>query len=118
MNLYKPFEYVFYRIESFYNLIGVGGSYNQVSGLIATMQWLNIMFIGSIIGDIIGYEFEFLYYVPVYLGLFVFNLIHYKEKKVRVILDKYEGMGKNSWLGLAVILYILISCGLIYFVLT
>lgn len=43
MNLYKPFEILFYTIETIWDWFGIGGVYSQVSLLIATFQILNVL---------------------------------------------------------------------------
>jgi hypothetical protein len=108
MKLYKPFEYLFYRIESFYEYTGVGGHHSQVSGLIAAMQWIYIMVLGSLITDIFGLKFRYLYCIIILMTLAIFNMIYFKDEKIREIFRNYNNIskGKHRIFGILVLIYI------------
>ena len=111
MKLYKPYESLFCSIESFYTLTGVGGFYKNVAGLIATLQWFNILLIGSIITLVLEFRIRLIFYIVIYSILFILNLIYFKDKKVHDLLSKYEELNRKKKIfnGTSAIIYILAS---------
>lgn len=83
MNLYKPFEILFYTIETIWN----DGNYEYVALYISILQWLNIL--AAI--NLMDKEIEYLYImIAVCGGLFIFNWIYFKDKRASKILQKYS----------------------------
>ena len=107
MNLYKPFEILFYTIETIWDWTGVGGFYKQVSLVIATFQWLNILTAISLINR----KIEFIYLGAIYVGLFIFNWIYFKDKRVSKILQKYSTYTRPLKIFFAIVslLYFIVS---------
>jgi hypothetical protein len=117
INIYKPFEYLFYRIECFYDYIGVSGYYGHVSLAVTLFQVGNLVFIYSVIKNPLRLELGFYFGIAIYISLFLFNAIYFKEKKVNVIFDRYrlEERKRKIQLGIVVVVYIIVSIILFVF---
>jgi len=111
MKIYKPFETLFCCIEKLYDYTGVGGLHQAVSGLVSTLQLLNIITIISLMMKLFDFKFGFLYIIFVYLALVVFNWIYFKDSKINEILKNYGNYKTKKKIFLSIIsaTYIILS---------
>ena len=112
MKLYKPYERLFCSIETFFTSIGVGGSYAQVSLLIATTQWFNIITISApIINNSYSNNFKTVYSIITYGIVIIFNLIYFKTNKIIKIMTKHKNLDrkKRKIIGIGSFVYIILS---------
>ena len=112
MRLYKPFEILFCTIETIWDWTGVGGFYQNVSGLIATIQWFNILTVISLINN----EIKFIYLGAIYLSLVIFNWIYFKDRRINEILLNYKNYTRRSRIIFAIVslIYFIISFVLLF----
>jgi hypothetical protein len=112
MNLYKPFEILFSTIETIWDWMGVGDNYKQVSLVVASFQWFNILTLASLINR----ELNIYFFVGIYVCLFIFNWIYFNGKRVSRILRCYDEYPKLKKIFFTVVsfLYYIISIVLFY----
>ncbi len=114
MNLYKPFEIPFSTIETIWDWTGVGGNYKQVSLVIATFQWFNILSLVSLINR----ELNIYFFVGIYVCLLIFNWIYFKGKRVSGILRYYDEYSKLSKIFFAMVSFLYFIISIVLFFLT
>lgn len=115
MKVYKPFESLFYSIQSLYKLTGIGGSYQAVSGLIATLQWFNATTVIYLLTNTLNFKIRFIYFLVIYFALAISNLIYFKDKKIREIINanKNNSSKKRIVMSICALTYIILSIALI-----
>jgi len=119
MKLYKPFGLLYCSVETFYNLTGVGAGrlYSDpfVIGLIATMQWLNLITLVHLLTKYTDIKIGFIYYGFIYLTLIIFNIVYFNNKTAEKLLSEFDYCSqiKRNVIGICSILYIIGSCVLL-----
>lgn len=111
MRVYKPFDSLFCSIETLYSLTGIGGFYQSVSGLIATLQLFNVITIMSLFTYITNFKIRFLYFIIAYVILIAFNWIYFKDSRIEILLIEHKNRTRRmkSMIGIISILYIISS---------
>ena len=102
---------MFSSIESLWDSTGVGGHYQSVSGLIATIQWFNIIALLTMLSKLLDFKIGIILLFTPYVILIVFNWIYFKEAKIKMVLIKYDkySQAKKIFIGIATLIYIIIS---------
>jgi membrane protease YdiL (CAAX protease family) len=110
-NIYRPFEYLFYRIECLYDYIGVGGFYDHVALAVSLFQMGNLVFIYSLVKNLLKVELGFYLGAAIWILLIIFNIIYFKESKIKMIFNRYknEDRSRKIFLGFVVLGYVILS---------
>jgi len=116
MKLYKPFELLYCSVETFYNWTGVGAcrlfSDPPVIGLIATIQWFNLITLAHLFTKYTNIKIGFIYYGLIYLTLIILNIVHFNNKTAEKLLSEFDFFSqiKRNVIGISSLLYIIGSC--------
>jgi len=90
MKLFKPYNYLYYIIGVWYQFLGIGNmTYPSIAGLIATLQMLNIVVIGSLFRKYIVFNSPF-YLIGAYILLVIVNFIHFGENSYYEFENKWK----------------------------
>jgi len=106
MNLYKPFDYLIFKIGTMFQLSDDDNYYfYQIAGFIASFQIFSLIAIEGCFISMQAIALKKLIFIGGFLGLFIWNFIRFNKKNYRSLINQWESeSSKTRWICKSVLL--------------